>query len=225
MTTKQKVDPQNAEVPPMQLHGNSIETVSEMTTVPAHVIQLAIDGHLPPVVVNSIESLIIPVGRQEMRRARGDRSVEDMAMKCNLTTSLYRMIEDGLVKPHNPAYLALQVGCNIQAILGPTKNILLAKRRARGWSQEFVASSLNISQPELSRAERGMCESRIVNAILAFLNTGEPKRYEPQVDKIKYMMQKHHLTVDDITSLTGLTHSQVLNGCDELDDFFAKLES
>ncbi len=222
---KKKSTHSNGKVPTMNLRGNSLESAAEMSSVPAHVIQLAIDGGLPPVVVSAIESLIFPIGRQEMRRARGSKSIEETADKCNLSPTFYRMVEEGLIRPQNPVYLAMQLGVKLEAVAGPARNILAAKRVARGWSQEFVSTSLNISQPALSRAERGLCDRKLVESILAFLTTGEPVQYESPIDRSSFLRKKYDLTVEDITSLTGLTEDQVLAGCDELDEFFAKLET
>lgn len=206
----------------MNLKGHSIESAAEYSSCPVEVIAMAVEGKLPQKVVDTIESLLFRVGREALIRARGDMTIEQAAEKCNLSPSLYKLIEDGMVAPPSARDTARAMGITAEEACAPVRNKLYAIRRARNLTQATVAAASGISQPELSRAESGQCSRRLVESILKFYESGEFSFQKP-IDTYAYLRHKHNLTVADIMSLTGLSKDQVTYGCPELDSFFERI--
>jgi transcriptional regulator with XRE-family HTH domain len=214
----------------MKMRGHTAESAAQSTQCPIEVIQLAINGGLPPVVVKAIESLIPelpppepPTRSDVIRAARGNRTEEEQATLCDSSPGMYTLVERGLCQPLSPRIFARGLGLRPEQVCAPMRNELYHTRVARGISQQSAANAIGISQSQLSKIENGMCTRRDVEKVQAFLDGKEIP--EKPIDKYAYLRDKHELTVADIVSITGMSTEQATYGCPELDLFFEKLES
>lgn len=211
----------------MQLKGHTVESAALASSIPAQIIQAAIDHQTPDKLVRFIESMIPPPApptRQDIiRKARGERTIEQQAALCDSTVKRYVAVEDGLCQPLSPRIFSRGLGLKPEDVCAPMRNALYYARVARGVSQQSMANAMGISQSQLSKIETGMCKMKESLRVQAFLDGKE--FVDDEIDMCEYLRRKHKLSVDDIISLTGLTRDQVISGCSELENFFAKLES
>jgi transcriptional regulator with XRE-family HTH domain len=212
----------------MQLKGHTVESAALASSIPAQIIQAAMDHPTPARLVRLIESMIpdpvppAPPTRQDIiRKARGERTIEQQAALCDSTVKRYVAVEDGLCQPLSPRIFSRGLGLTPEAVCAPMRNALYHARVARGVSQQSMANAMGISQSQLSKIETGMCKFGDVEAVQAYLDGKEMP--EKEVDKYAYLRHKHNLTVADIMSLTGLSKDQVTYGCPELDSFFERI--